>query len=96
MLRERNMTVVGLWRIEGLPNFPDGGFLPRGGSTELAEFFGLLRHEEEVNSRLIASVEQELCKQGDVFLGSGQSTWSLAVFRSRLAHRSVTNFRVKS
>ncbi|CAM6129305.1 unnamed protein product [Calypogeia fissa] len=88
MLRARNMNVVGLWRIEGLPNLSNGEYyLPEAGSTALRELFGLHGPEEEVNSRLIAGVEQELCNRAEVFLGSGQSTWSLAVFRSRLARR---------
>jgi len=32
-------------------------------------------------------IEQEICVRSAVFLGSGQSTWSLAIFRFRLARR---------
>jgi hypothetical protein len=41
----------------------------------------------QVYSQQIALIEQEICTRSTVFLGSGQSTWSLAVFRLRLARR---------
>lgn len=41
----------------------------------------------QINGQQIALVEQEICVRSEVFLGSGQSTWSLAVFRQRLAKR---------
>jgi hypothetical protein len=87
MLRDQGLIVVGLWRIEGLPNFPDGAYLPKVVNSDVAELFGLPDLDEEVNSHYIAGVEQELCRGAEVFLGSGQSSWSLAVFRSRLAQR---------
>jgi hypothetical protein len=41
----------------------------------------------QVYSQQIALIEQEICTRSTAFLGSGQSTWSLAVFRLRLARR---------
>jgi hypothetical protein len=43
----------------------------------------------QVNGHQIALVEQEICTRSNAFLGSSQSTWSLAVFRLRLARRRV-------
>lgn len=78
LLRNRGLSVIGLWNITGLPNFADGTYydpyLTMGG-----------RHV--MNSQQIAVVEQEICVRSTVFLGSGLSTWSLAVFRNRLAKR---------
>jgi len=78
-LRNRGLAVVGLWNIKHLPNFPDGTtFDPK--ST---------LGTRPVNGHQIALVEQEICTRSNAFLGSSQSTWSLAVFRLRLARRRV-------
>ncbi|CAN5950885.1 unnamed protein product [Sphagnum jensenii] len=78
-LRNRGLAVVGLWNIKQLPNFPDGTtFDPK--ST---------LGTRTVNGHQIALVEQEICTRSNAFLGSSQSTWSLAVFRLRLARRRV-------
>ncbi|KAG6547247.1 hypothetical protein Mapa_011183 [Marchantia paleacea] len=88
MLRERNLTVIGMWRIEDLPNFPDGSYVPQEGPG-LSELFGIIDPNERVSSRMVAGVEQEICASSEAFLGTGQSTWSLAVFRQRLARRKA-------
>lgn len=44
---------------------------------------------QDLNGAQIALVEQELCSRAVSFMGSGQSTWSLAVFRVRLARRRM-------
>ncbi|KAL3696175.1 hypothetical protein R1sor_010251 [Riccia sorocarpa] len=90
MLRKMNMTVVGMWHIDGLPNFPDGSYVPTD-PQHLADLFGVTDPEEKVSSRLISGVEQELCSRAEAFLGTGSSTWSLAVFRQRLAQRKARN-----
>lgn len=45
----------------------------------------------QINAQQIALVEQEMCTRSVVFLGSSQSTWSLAVFRLRLARRRTNH-----
>ncbi|CAK9214065.1 unnamed protein product [Sphagnum troendelagicum] len=76
-LRNRGLAVVGLWKIKNLPNFSNGRtFDPESTLGEIP-----------VYSQQIALIEQEICTRSTVFLGSGQSTWSLAVFRLRLARR---------
>lgn len=52
-------------------------------------------HLPQINGQQIALVEQEICVRSVVFLGSGQSTWSLAVFRLRLAKRRSTEILAK-
>lgn len=50
----------------------------------------------QINGQQIALVEQEICICSAVFLGSGQSTWSLAVFRMRLAKRRAAETLAKT
>lgn len=82
-LRKKGMNVAGLWMVGDLPNFADGF---RVHSTNIAELFGL-DPKEKVSNHMIALVEQELCLRSDVFLGSGQSSWSLAVADTRRGRR---------
>ena len=80
-LRLRGFTVVGLWKLPGLPNFSDG--------TEFdpIRIFGTTKRN--LNGAQIALVEQEIVSRAVSFMGSGQSTWSLGVFRVRLARRHL-------
>ncbi|KAG0619965.1 hypothetical protein M758_4G178600 [Ceratodon purpureus] len=80
-LRRRGLTVVGLWKLPGLPNFKDG--------KEFDPVQTLGKTNQDLNGAQIALVEQELVSRAVSFMGSGQSTWSLAVFRVRLARRRV-------
>lgn len=80
-LRRRRLTVVGLWKLPGLANFNDG--------KEFNPIQTLGKENQDLNGAQIALVEQELCSRAVSFMGSGQSTWSLAVFRVRLARRRV-------
>ncbi|KAL2642861.1 hypothetical protein R1flu_010448 [Riccia fluitans] len=87
-LREKGMMVVGMWHIEELPNFPDGTMIPTD-PQKLAELYGITAADQKISSRFISGVEQEICARSEAFLGTGQSTWSLAVFRQRLAQRKA-------
>lgn len=80
-LRKRGLTVVGLWKLTELPNFADG--------TYFDPVKTLGKVNQDLNGAQIALVEQELCSRAVSFMGSGQSTFSLAVFRVRLARRRV-------
>ncbi|XP_073393806.1 uncharacterized protein [Physcomitrium patens] len=80
-LRKRGLVVVGLWKLPGLPNFADGTYF------KPAKVLG--GENTDLNGAQIALVEQELCVRAISFMGSGQSTWSLSVFRVRLARRRV-------
>ncbi|KAG0592638.1 hypothetical protein KC19_1G269400 [Ceratodon purpureus] len=80
-LRKRGLAVVGLWKIPGLPNFADGKYF------DPVTSFG--KGNQDINGAQIALVEQELCSRAVSFLGSGPSTLSLAVFRTRLARRRI-------
>jgi len=77
-LRKRGLIVVGLWKVPGLPNFRDGQYLDQ------VAFVG-----KDLNGAQVALVEQELCSRSVSFMGSGPSTFSLSVFRVRLARRRV-------
>ncbi|KAG0600085.1 hypothetical protein M758_11G006300 [Ceratodon purpureus] len=77
-LRRRGLNVVGLWSIPDLPNFADGTYF---------DPYISMGKDHVINGQQIALVEQEICVRSAVFLGSGPSTWSLAVFRLRLAKR---------
>ncbi|KAG6547250.1 hypothetical protein Mapa_011186 [Marchantia paleacea] len=83
-LRERGMTVAGLWEIPGLANFEDGSFVV---PNVMPALFGLDKGKTKVSNHMIALVEQEICSRSLVFLGSGQSSWSLAVFEARRSAR---------
>ncbi|BBN02907.1 hypothetical protein MPTK1_2g19180 [Marchantia polymorpha subsp. ruderalis] len=83
-LRARGMTVAGLWEIQGLPNFEDGSFVF---PNVMPALFGLDKGQTKVSNHMIALVEQEICGRSLVFLGSGQSSWSLAVFEARRSAR---------
>jgi hypothetical protein len=80
-LRKRGLTVVGLWKLTALPNFADG--------TYFDPVKTLGKVDQDLNGAQIALVEQELCSRAVSFMGSGQSTFSLAVFRVRLARRRM-------
>ncbi|CAM6126080.1 unnamed protein product [Calypogeia fissa] len=82
-LRSKGLNVAGLWMVEGLPNFADGFFVH---SAAMPELFGL-DVREVVSNHMIALVEQELCLRSKVFVGSGQSSWSLAVADTRRGRR---------
>lgn len=82
-LRNKSLNVAGLWMIEGLPNFADGFFVH---PAALPDLFGVDRREV-VSNHMIALVEQELCLRSSVFVGSGQSSWSLAVADTRRGRR---------
>jgi hypothetical protein len=76
-LRKRGLTVVGLWKVPGLPNFKDGQYF------DPVKTLG----NQNLNGAQIGLVEQEICSRAASFMGSGPSTFSLAVFRVRLARR---------
>ncbi|XP_024403021.1 uncharacterized protein [Physcomitrium patens] len=80
LLRKGGLNVIGLWSIPGLPNFADGTYY---------DPYVTMGRKHVINGQQIALVEQEICVRSNVFLGSGQSTWSLAVFRMRLAKRQA-------
>lgn len=78
-LRHSGLAVVGLWNIKGLPNFSDGTYF------QLSQLKAFL--PEAVTGHSVSQIEQEMCSRAFSFLGSGESTWSLSVFRARLARR---------
>ena len=84
-LRKAGLRVVGLWsKIPKLPNFPDGTFF------NFSEFSKTLRmHNASLSSHSVSQIEQEICSRATAFLGSGESTWSLTVFRTRMATRMI-------
>eukprot|EP01018_Ginkgo_biloba_P014535 Gb_17634 [translate_table: standard] len=84
-LRGEGMNVAGLWKIRVIPNFSDGAYFnPLTAVTELG-----LVNSCKMKPYLLSFIEQEMCVRGKVFLGSGESTWSLTVFYKRLATRKA-------
>lgn len=83
-LRRSGLAVVGLWKIDHLPNFSDGSYLEPAWLKSLVP---------NLSGHTISQLEQEICTRARVFLGSGESTWSLSVFRSRLALRKAEQIR---
>ena len=63
----------------GLPNLMDGRSYEQ--EPEIAELV------KRRSGHAISEVEQELCRRAKAFMGSGQSTWSLVVFRTRIVDR---------
>eukprot|EP00850_Spirogloea_muscicola_P002716 SM000010S04354 [mRNA] locus=s10:1095085:1106203:+ [translate_table: standard] len=89
-LRQRGLRVAGLWRCPDLPPMPDGsGF----NSTVLGLLMGLDRPGFQPGNHVVSQIEQELCTRADVFVGSGQSTWSLGVWRQRMGLREMSALR---
>lgn len=82
-LRNKSLNVAGLWMVTGLPNFADGVLVH---PATMPDLFGLDK-SEVVSNHMIALVEQELCLRSSVFVGSGQSSWSLAVADTRRGRR---------
>jgi hypothetical protein len=82
-LRKRNLIIVGLWKVPELPNFSDGRYFDP--VTTLGK--------HDLNGAQIGLLEQELCSRSVSFMGSGPSTFSLSVFRVRLARRRVLQMR---
>ncbi|KAL3696171.1 hypothetical protein R1sor_010247 [Riccia sorocarpa] len=87
-IRKKGFNVSGLWNIQGLPNFSDGTYVEE---KEIWRLFGLSQYRK-VSNNMIALVEQEICIRSVVFLGSGQSTWSLSVFDARRSRRRRMEF----
>lgn len=83
-LRDSGLEVVGLWKIEELPNFSDGKYFDATLANSVIP---------KVTGHTISQIEQEICHRAYSFLGSGESTWSLSVFRSRLAERKSQQIR---
>lgn len=81
-LRKRGLAVTGLWKIKRLPNLITN-------AKELIYGDEILKRtlESKFSGHLMSEVEQEICLRASSFMGSGESTWSLAVFRARLALR---------
>ncbi|KAL3696172.1 hypothetical protein R1sor_010248 [Riccia sorocarpa] len=87
-IRKKGFNVSGLWNIQGLPNFSDGTYVEE---KEIWRLFGLSQYRN-VSNNMISLVEQEICIRSVVFLGSGQSTWSLSVFDGRRSRRRRMEF----
>lgn len=81
-VRSRGLFVSGLWRINNLPNIVSN-------SSDYMYNDQIIKKisNTELNGHSISRIEQELCFRASSFMGSGESTWSLAVFRVRLASR---------
>jgi hypothetical protein len=82
-LRKHKLIVVGLWKVPGLPNFSNGQYF------DPTKTLGKGINIRNLNGAQVALVEQELCSRSVTFMGSGPSTFSLSVFRVRLARRRV-------
>eukprot|EP00897_Mesotaenium_endlicherianum_P009187 jgi/Mesen1/8297/ME000451S07506 len=78
-LRLRGYTVVGTWQCPELPAFPEG---PAPSVEQIGSWLGH-RKGQKASNHAVSVVEQELAIGADVFVGSGISTWSMAVWRAR-------------
>lgn len=81
-LRKTGLAVTGLWKIKDLPNL-----ITHGGVLMYADEILKRTLKSKLSGHAMSEVEQEICLRGSSFMGSGESTWSLAVFRARLATR---------
>eukprot|EP00850_Spirogloea_muscicola_P002721 SM000010S04359 [mRNA] locus=s10:1088262:1091985:- [translate_table: standard] len=88
-LREQGFAVAGLWRCPSLPCFPDGSTPDL---LQIGTLFGIDRENFQPGNHLVSQLEQEVAKRAAAFLGSGQSSWSLAVWRTRMALRRAAEF----
>ncbi|MCO5603004.1 hypothetical protein L7F22_057146 [Adiantum nelumboides] len=81
-VRSRGLSVSGLWKVHNLPNI-----ISKGGNHMFTDEIMKKLSNNKLSGHSISMMEQELCFQASSFMGSGESTWSLAVFRARLAAR---------
>ncbi|KAH6556487.1 hypothetical protein KP509_1Z175600 [Ceratopteris richardii] len=83
-LRIRGLKVAGLWRLPDLPNM-----ILKGTDAQYVDEVIKSMSKLELSGHILSKVEQEMCFRSKAFMGSGESTWSLVVFRERLAQRMV-------
>lgn len=81
-LRKKGLAVTGLWKIKKLPNL-----ITNAGDLIYRDEILERTLMNKLSGHTISEVEQEICFRANSFMGSGESTWSLAVFRARLATR---------
>ncbi|KAI5068354.1 hypothetical protein GOP47_0016699 [Adiantum capillus-veneris] len=81
-VRGRGLAVSGLWKISNVPNI-----IVNGSDYMFNNQIMEILSNNKLSGHSISMMEQELCFRASSFMGSGESTWSLAVFRARLASR---------
>ncbi|KAH7284033.1 hypothetical protein KP509_34G036600 [Ceratopteris richardii] len=83
-IRIRGLKAAGLWRLPDLPNI-----ILKGTDAQYVDQVIKSISNLELSGHILSKVEQEMCFRSKAFMGSGESTWSLVVFRERLAQRMV-------
>eukprot|EP00250_Pteridium_aquilinum_P033932 c667_g1_i1 orf=58-1737(-) len=81
-LRKQGLAVTGLWKIKELPNL-----ITNASNIKYVDALLETTLRSTSSGHAISQVEQEICLRASAFMGSGESTWSLAVFRARLVRR---------